>query len=171
MDNRHPYIVTDVGWLYLTGLLDLESRQVVVWSMKEQMQASLVWDVLRMSYFRRQPQGGLMVHSDRGSQCCEHDCQNALKAYGMKSSMSRRGDCWADLRFCHNAPTESLWGHLKVARVHGRRFHRCRAAIDKGIDWLDFYNSTRLHQTLDYVSPLVFEQRWNAAQQQDRKTA
>jgi hypothetical protein len=62
-------------------------------------------------------------------------------------------------------------GHLKVARKHGRRFATRREAMDEVIDWLGFYNSTQLHQTLDCVSPIVFEQRWNAAQQQDRKTA
>jgi transposase InsO family protein len=69
------------------------------------------------------------------------------------------------------APTESLWGHLKVARLHGRSFTTRRAAMDEVIDWLGFYNSARLHQTLGYVSPMVFEQRWTAVQQQDRKTA
>lgn len=84
------YIATDEGWLYLTVLLDLHSRQVVGWSMKEHMQASLVVDALRMAYFRRKPQPGLIVHSDRRSQYCGHDFQNALKSYGMKASMSRR---------------------------------------------------------------------------------
>ena len=129
------------------------------------MQASLVVDALRMAYFRRRPESGLIVHSDRGSQYCGHDFRNALKGYAMLSSMSRIGDCW------DNAPTESLWGHLKVARLHGRRFATRREAMDEVIDWLGFYNSTRPHQTLDYVSPIAFEQRWFAAQQQDRKTA
>ena len=159
------YIATDEGWLYLVVMLDLYSRQVVGWSMQEHMQASLVVDALRMAYFRRKPEPGLIVHSDRGSQYCGHDFQNALKGYKMLSSMSRKGDCW------DNAPTESLWGHLKVARLHGRRFVTRRAAMDEVIDWLGFYNSTRLHQTLGYVSPMVFEQRWFAVQQQDRKTA
>lgn len=56
-----------------------------------------------------------------------------------------------------------LWGHLKVARLHGRRFATRTAAMDEVIDWLGFYNNTPLHQTLDYVSPMTFEQRWNAA--------
>lgn len=159
------YIATDEGWLYLVVMLDLYSRQVVGWSMQEHMQASLVIDALRMAYFRRRPAPGLIVHSDRGSQYCGHDFQNALKGYEMLSSMSRKGDCW------DNAPTESLWGHLKVARLHGRRFATRREAMDEVIDWLGFYNSTRLHQTLGYVSPMVFEQRWFAVQQQDRKTA
>lgn len=118
-----------------------------------------------MAYFRRRPEPGLIVHSDRGSQYCGHDFQNALKGYKMLRSMSRKGDCW------DNAPTESLWGHLKVARLHGRRFATRRQAMDEVMDWLGFYNSTRLHQTLGYVSPMVFEQRWFAVQQQDRKTA
>jgi transposase InsO family protein len=159
------YIATDEGWLYLVVLLDLYSRQVVGWSMKEHMQASLVVDALRMAYFRRRPEPGLIVHSDRGSQYCGHEFQNALKGYAMLSSMSRKGDCW------DNAPTESLWGHLKVARLHGRRFASRREAMDEVIDWLGFYNSTRLHQTLGYVSPMTFEKRWFAAQHQDRKTA
>ena len=77
----------------------------------------------------------------------------------MRSSMSRRGDCW------DNAPTESLWGSLKVARLHGRHFPTRREAMDEIIDWLGFYNSSRLHSTLDYVSPMTFEKNWIATQQ------
>jgi transposase InsO family protein len=98
------------------------------------------------------------VHSDRGSQYCSGLFQDTLKAYGMRSSMSRRGDCW------DNAPTESLWGSLKVARMHGRHFATRRAAMDEVINWLGFYNARRLHSTLDYVSPMTFEKNWFAAQ-------
>jgi putative transposase len=159
------YIQTQEGWVYLAAMIDLHSRRVVGWSMQPHMQASLVTDALRMGYFRRKPLPGLIVHSDRGSQYCGHEFQSALKDYGMQSSMSRKGDCW------DNAPTESLWGHLKVSRLHGRTFATRRAAMDEVIDWLTFYNSTRLHQTLDYVSPMVFEERWRAAQNQDKQVA
>ena len=73
--------------------------------------------------------------------------------------MSRKGDCW------DNAPTESLWGSLKVARLHGARFATRRAAMDEVIDWMSFYNHRRLHSTLDYVSPMQFEQHWRATQE------
>jgi transposase InsO family protein len=159
------YIPTQEGWVYLAAMIDLHSRMVVGWSMQPHMHASLVTDALRMSYFRRKPSPGLIVHSDRGSQYCGHEFQSALKDYGMQSSMSRKGDCW------DNAPTESLWGHLKVSRLHGRTFATRRAAMDEVIDWLTFYNSTRLHQTLDYVSPMTFEERWRAAQKQDQQVA
>jgi transposase InsO family protein len=64
-----------------------------------------------------------------------------------------------------NAVTESLWGSLKVARLHGRRFATRREAMDEVIDWLGFYNHRRLHSTLGYVSPMQFERAWLAAQQ------
>jgi putative transposase len=159
------YIQTQEGWVYLAAIIDLHSRMVVGWSMQPHMQASLVTDALRMGYFRRKPSPGLIVHSDRGSQYCGHEFQSALKGYGMQSSMSLKGDCW------DNAPTESLWGHLKVSRLHGKTFATRRDAMDEVIDWLTFYNSTRLHQTLDYVSPMAFEDQWRAAQNQDQQVA
>jgi transposase InsO family protein len=58
------------------------------------MRTDLVSDALRMAWFRRRPEAGLILHSDRGSQYCSHDFQDLLKGYGMRSSMSRRGNCW-----------------------------------------------------------------------------
>ena len=159
------YIATDVGWLYLTAVIDLFSRQVVDWSMRAHMQTSAVTDALRMAWFRRRPAPGLILHSDRGSQYCSHEFQKVLQGYERQSSMSRKGDCW------NNAPTESLWGRLKVGRLYGRRFASRREAMDEVMDWINFYNHKRLHSTLGYVSPMTFEQRWIAAQQQDRKSA
>jgi len=116
------YLATDEGWLYLTVMLDLFSRQVVGWSIGPRMTKKLVVDALRMGWFRRRPAAGLIVHSDRGSQYCSKEFQDALRAYGMRSSMSRKADCW------DNAPTESLWGSLKRARTHGKRFATRQAA-------------------------------------------
>jgi transposase InsO family protein len=62
--------------------------------MQPHMRTELVSDALRMAWFRRRPQAGLILHSDRGSQYCSHDFQDLLKGYGMRSSMSRRGNCW-----------------------------------------------------------------------------
>jgi transposase InsO family protein len=86
-------IATDEGWLYLAVVIDLFSRQVVGWSMKPRMKTELVLDALLMAWFRRHPESGLILHSDRGSQYCSHEFQNALKGYGMRSSMSCKGDC------------------------------------------------------------------------------
>ncbi len=153
------YIATDEGWLYLACVIDLFSRQVVGWS----MQTSLVTDALRMAWFRRHPGTGLIFHSDRGSQYCSGSFQAALASYGMRSSMSRKGNCW------DNAPTESLWGSLKVGRLYGKKFATQRQAMDEVIDWLAFYNHRRLHSTLGYISPMRFEENWHAGQA--KKTA
>lgn len=153
------YIDTGEGWLYLATEIDLLSRQIVGWSMQSRMKKVLVIDALRMAWFRRHPKPRLIFHSDRGSQYCSAEFPAALGAYGMHSSMSRKGDCW------DNAPTESLWGSLKVARLHGVRFASRRAAMNEVIDWMSFYYHRRLHSTLDYVSPMQFEQRWRADQE------
>ena len=152
------YIATDEGWLYLAAVIDLFSRQVVGWSMQPHMQTSLVTDALRMALFRRWPEPGLIFHSDRGSQYCSHAFQDTLAEYGMQSSMSRKGNCW------DNAPTESLWGSLKVGRLYGMRFETQRQAMDEVIDWLTYYNHRRLHSTLNYISPMQFEKNWLVAQ-------
>lgn len=153
------YVATDEGWLYSVVVIDLFSRQVVGWSMKPHMKGELVIDALRTAWFRRRPEAGVIFHSDRGSQYCSGEFQRALTEYGMRSSMSRKGSCW------DNAPTESLWGSLKVGRLHGPRFEIRREAMDEIIDWLTFYNHRRLHSSLGYVSPMPFERAWLAAQQ------
>ena len=81
----------------------------------------------------------------------------------MRSSMSRKADCW------DNAPTESLLGSLKRARTHGRRFATRQEAQSEVMDWLAFYNASRLHSTLGYASPMRYEKDWLAAQ--DKKSA
>ena len=72
--------------------------------------------------------------------------------------MSRRGDGW------DNACSATLFGSLKVERLHGQRFVARRQAKDEVIAWLLWYNQTRLHSTLTYLSPVRFEQDWLAAQ-------
>lgn len=154
------YIQTDEGWLYLAVVLDLFNRQVVGFSMQKHMRSSLVTDALCMAWFRRKLNNAQtpIFHSDRGSQYCSELYQAELKRFNIQPSMSRKGDCW------DNAPTESLWGSLKVGRLHGRRFATRREAMDEIIDWLTFYNHNRLHSTLNYMSPMQFEQRWIAEQ-------
>ena len=154
------YIDTDEGWMYLAVVIDLFSRQVVGWSMRNDMSREIAIDALRMAWFKRHPRPdrGLIFHSDRGSQYASRDFRDALTEYGMTASMSRRGNCW------DNACSETLFGSLKVERLHGQRFATRRAARDETIDWMLWYNRTRLHSTLAYVSPMQFEENWLAAQ-------
>ena len=141
-------------------VIDLFSRQVVGWSLRGDMTRDIVIDALRMAWFKRHPgkHAGLIFHSDRGSQYASEDFCGLLAQYGITASMSRRGNCW------DNACSETLFGSLKVERLHGQRFITRRQAKDEVIDWILWYNHSRLHSTLAYVSPMRFEKDWHAAQ-------
>jgi putative transposase len=147
------YLWTEEGWLYLAVVIDLISRQVVGFSMSERMTRSLVIDALRMAWFCRRPAARLIFHSDRGSHYASGDFQKQLSAFGMRGSMSRKGDCW------DNNVTETLFGSFKVERLHGMPFETRRQAKDEVINWLRFYNSRRLHSTLGYLSPMNSEKK------------
>jgi transposase InsO family protein len=150
------YIATDEGWLFLAVVIDLFSRKVVGWSMRPDMQRSLVIGALEMAWFARNPgkNAGLLFHSDRGSQYASDDFGKILKQHGITPSMSRKGNCW------DNACSETLFSSLKVERLYGQRFQTIREAKDEVIAWLLWYNRTRMHSTLNYVSPVQFEQDW-----------
>jgi len=153
------YIATEQGWLFLAVVIDLFSRKVVGWSMRPDMQRSLVIDALEMAWFARNPgkQSGLIFHSDRGSQYASEDFSEVLKGHSITPSMSRKGNCW------DNACSETLFSSLKVERLHGQHFQTIREAKDETIAWLLWYNRTRMHSTLNYVSPMQFEQDWTDA--------
>ena len=104
------YIATDEGWLFLAVVVDLFSRQVVGWALRDDMTASLVVDALRMAWFRRHPakDAGLIFHRDRGSQYASKDFRDTLKEYDITPSMSRRVNCW------DNACSETLFGSLNA---------------------------------------------------------
>jgi len=150
------YIPTDEGWLYLAVVIDLFSRRIVGWSMRGDMRSEIVVDALEMAWFQRSPgkDAGLIFHSDRGSQYAGHEFSHALNEYGITPSMSRKGNCW------DNACSETLFCSLKVERLHGMCFETIRQAKDETLNWMLWYNRTRLHSTLNYVSPMQFEQRW-----------
>jgi len=156
------YIWTSEGWVYLAtrqmlcicaDVIELYSRQIVGFAMDATITRQLVIDALRMAWFRRKPSSGLIFHSDRGSQYASGDFQSQLAAFSMTGSMSRKGDCW------DNAVTETLFGSLKVERLHDMCFSTRRAAKDEVMNWIQFYNSKRLHSTLGYLSPMDYERK------------
>jgi len=148
------YIATEEGWLFLAVVIDLFSRKVVGWSMRPDMHRDLVIDALSMAWLGRNPgkQTGLIFHSDRGSQYASEDFRKVLEHCSITPSMSRKGNCW------DNACAETLFGSLKVERLHGRHFQTIRQAKDEIIAWLLWYNQTRMHSTLNYLSPAEYEQ-------------
>jgi len=149
------YVPTQEGWLYLAAVMDLHTRMIVGWAMDSRMTRDLVIHALRMAWFRRKPQHGLIHHSDRGSQYASHDYQSVLKEYGMTASMSRKGNCW------DNAAMESFFNSLKNERVHHQSYGTREEAKRDIFDYIEgFYNRRRRHSTLGYVSPAEYYANW-----------
>lgn len=145
------YVWTLDGWLYLAVVMDLFSRRIVGWAMDKRMKTDLVLNALALAYWHRKPSKGLLHHSDRGSQYACPEYQKRLEAYGMRPSMSRKGDCW------DNAPMERFFRSLKSERLRLCRFETRKSAKIEVLDYITFYNGLRLHSTLGYLSPIKYE--------------
>jgi putative transposase len=146
------YIWTAEGWLYVAAVVDLFSRRVVGWSMSATMTAQLVTDALVMALWRRGKPDAVLHHSDRGSQYTSEPFQRLLADHGVTCSMSRAGNVW------DNAAMESFFSSLKIERT-ARKTYRTRAQAKADVfDYIErFYNPTRRHSTLGYLSPMEFE--------------
>lgn len=148
------YIDTYEGWLYLCSILDLGSKKVVGWSMASHLRAELAIDALDMAVVHRKPGTGLIFHSDRGIQYASGAFREKLKQYRMVQSMSRKGDCW------DNAPIESFFSTLKMEEVFIYKKYQTKEGARKSIfEYIEvFYNRQRSHSSLDYVSPVEYEE-------------
>mgnify|MGYP001185025388 CR=1 FL=1 len=147
------YIWTAEGWLYVAVVLDLYSRRAVGWSMQASMTSQLVADALMMAVWRRGRPQELLHHSDQGSQYTSEHFQKLLTEQGIVCSMSRAGEVW------DNSAMESFFSSLKTERT-ARKVYRSREQARSDVfDYIErFYNPTRRHSTLGYVSPIQFEQ-------------
>ncbi len=144
------YLRTREGWLYLAILLDLFSRKVVGWSMSDTMTTQLVTDTLQMAIGRRPGHGSVIHHTDRGCQYTSDAYQTTLARNGLISSMSRPANCW------DNAVAETFFGTLKTEL--GDTFYSRQSAKAELFDYIEvFYNRTRRHSSLGYLSPQQFE--------------
>jgi putative transposase len=145
------YIPTDEGWLYLAVVEDLFTRQIVGWSMADHMESRLVVDALEMALQRELPGAGLVAHSDRGVQYASEHYQQLLDKHDITCSMSRKGNCW------DNAPMESFFATLKKELVHHEHYETREQARQSLFEYIEvFYNRTRSHSALGYVSPAQF---------------
>ena len=149
-------VLTGQGWLYLVAVLDLYTRRIVGWAMSPILDAPLVIAALRMALPHRRPAGALIVHSDRGSQFASAAYRQVLAQSGLVASMSRKGNCY------DNAFIESFWSSLKYELVYHNRFATHAEARTAIFDYIEtFYNRTRLHSSLAYLSPIDFESQIN----------
>lgn len=146
------FVRTKEGWLYLATIIDLYSRRVVGWATSANIDSDLVCEALKMAKLRREDLVAVIFHSDRGSQYASDKFRYTLADLGITPSMSRSGNVY------DNAVAESFYHTLKVELVHRERYQtreEARRSISEFIE--QFYNSTRLHSSLGYKSPIEFE--------------
>lgn len=146
-------IRTREGWLYLAAILDAFTRRVLGWACGPGNHAGLTLRALQQALKRRRPPPGLIHHSDRGANYAERNYVAALEAAGLRRSMSRKGNCY------DNAAIESFWSSLKTETdVPFTDFATRRQAELVVFDYIEtFYNPTRRHSSLGYLSPVAFE--------------
>ncbi|WP_095532759.1 IS3 family transposase [Psychrobacter pasteurii] len=142
------YIWTNEGWLYLAGVKDLYTKELVGYTINSRMTADLVCKALNMAIKNKRPSQGLIVHSDRGSQYCSHAYHKIIKQHQFTGSMSGKGNCF------DNAPIESFWGILKNELVYHQDYKTRFTAINDIIGYIElYYNQTRIQKGLGYRSP------------------
>lgn len=156
------YVPTREGWLYLAAVLDLASRRVVGWSMRDTLKAELATHALQMALVRRRPEPGLVHHSDRGVRYACRAYRELLDAHGVRARMSKKGDCWDDRRsdVASHGVTESFFATLEWELIEGSDGHTHPEARRGLFDYIEvWYYQQRRHSTLGYLSPAEYEDR------------
>ena len=148
------YIRSREGWLYLCIIMDLYSRSIVGWSMEERLTKELVLKSLHMACMRREPQRGIIFHSDRGSQYASKAFRALLAGKGFRASMSGKGNCY------DNAHAESFFHTMKVEEVYDNVYRSLQEARLSIFEYIEvFYNRFRKHSQVGYQSSYQFEQQ------------
>lgn len=149
------YVPTEEGWLYVSISLDLFSRRVVGLGMGNSLETSLVLKTLDQAFVHRNPESGLMHHSDRGCQYTSSDFKVLMEKHQVRLSMSGTGHCY------DNAVAESFFHTLKTEHTNFYKYRTREEAMNSIFEYVEvFYNRKRLHSTLGYVSPVDYEDLW-----------
>jgi putative transposase len=148
------YIWTREGWLYLAAILDLFNRQIVGWSLSDNLKKELVGQAIQRAIGHRKPRSPLIFHSDRGSQYASDEVRGILKNHCFEQSMSGKGNCF------DNAVMESFFHTLKTELVYLEDYCTRDQARQSIFEYIEiFYNRQRRHSSLNYLSPVEFERR------------
>ena len=141
------YIRTTEGWLFLTVVMDLASRQIVGAAMSDSLEQDGTLRAIAQAFETEHPAPGLLFHSDRGAQYTSQATRDLLARYGAVQSMSAAGNCY------DNAPMESFFKTLKYEYSNWQRFRTRDDATQRITEFLDYYNDRRLHSALGYRTP------------------
>ena len=148
------YVPTWAGFLFLAVVLDAFSRRVVGWAMATHLKTQLVLDALDMALYQRRPEG-VIHHSDQGSQYTSIAFGQRCQQAGVRPSMGSVGDCY------DNAMCESFFATLECELIDRYRFRTQAEARMKVFRYIEgWYNPSRRHSRLDYLSPVKYERRF-----------
>lgn len=148
------YLRTGEGWLYLAVLIDLGSRMVVGWAMRDSLAVEVALGALEMALRNRQPGKGLLHHTDQGSQYAALEYRHVLQQHQLIASMSRRANCY------DNAVAESFFATLRWELLERQEWPTKAAVRAAVFEYIEiWYNRQRRHSALDYLSPWHYEQR------------
>jgi transposase InsO family protein len=146
------YVASWEGWAYLATVIDLSSRRVVGWALADHMRTELISDALLMAFGSRRPPAGVIFHSDRGCQYTSRDFRKLATDHGVVLSLGRKGTCW------DNAVAESFFATIKRELIDRRPWPTIAGLRRAIFDWIEgWYNTRRLHSSLDYLSPARYE--------------
>jgi putative transposase len=148
------YVKTHTGWVYVAFVIDVYSRFVVGWQAAQSLQTVLTLDALEMALWARRLRrgGGLVHHSDRGSQYLAIRYAERLAEVGIAASVGSRGDSY------DNALAESFHGLYKTELIHhGGPWRGLEHVEHATLDYVDWFNHRRLHGELGLVPPAEFE--------------
>lgn len=151
------YVPTRDGWLYLAAEMDLFSRRIVGWACSTSLKTDFVNMACARALRDRKPAPGLITHSDRGVQYTAKSHRKLLEKHGIIQSMSRKGNCY------DNAAMESFFSILKAEVLPDeRQFNSRKEAFSELFKYIETeYNRTRIHSSLDYISPVDFETQYD----------
>jgi len=153
------YVATKEGWLYLSVVLDLYSRRVVGWATSSRLVPSVAMRALHGACLFRKPTGGIILHTDRGSQYASNEYALFATMYGFRRSMSSTGNCY------DNAVMESFFHSLKSEWLSWHNYKSRAEAASSIFEYIEtFYNRERRHSTLGYLSPIDYENRGDGYQ-------
>ena len=147
------YLKANGKWQYLATVMDLYSRRIVGWSLSASRTAELTCAALRYAFRKRGNPSGILFHTDRGVEYTGSEFQELLCAYGFRHSLNRPGQC------TDNAFMESFFHSLKAELIRGTLYGNAKELRKALAGYINkFYNCARLHSSLNYMSPIKYEQ-------------
>jgi transposase InsO family protein len=155
------YVATWTGFVYVTFVIDTFARRIVGWRVSRTAHAAFVLDALEQALYERRPvhRGGLVHHSDRGSQYVSIRYTERLAEAGIEPSVGSVGDSY------DNALAETINGLYKAEVIHRRGPWRSFEAVELAtLEWVDWFNHRRLLEPIGNIPPAEAEARYYAAQ-------